>query len=172
MAILPIGSRAPQFDLAGIDGARYRLDGAQLTLAIFFKTTCPTCQYAWQFYERIHHAYASAGLRVWGISQSEREPCVGDADSRHLRPTREFANKYGATFPHLLDEGWRVSVAYDPDFVPTAFLISRDGKIIECNQAWVRANYDQLGETIARELKAQTRTLIRPEENVLPFKAG
>ncbi len=160
MAIIPVGSAAPAFELVGIDGARYRLDGSKLTLAVFFKTTCPTCHYAWEFYERLHRAYAPAGLRVWGISQSEREP------------TREFATTYRATFPHLTDVGWRVSVEYDPDFVPTVFLIGRDGNIMECNQAWNRADYEKLGETIAQQLQIKPRTLIRPNESVLASKLG
>jgi peroxiredoxin len=159
MTTLAPGDRAPNFLLTATNGERYSLDD-KLTLAIFFKTSCPTCQYAWPFYQRLYQAYKKAGLEVWGISQHDREK------------TRQYAVKYEATFPHLVDEDWRVSREYDPEFVPTGFLIGGDKKILEVLVSWNRADLDRLSRVIASRLRVTSQEMIKPDENVVVFKPG
>jgi peroxiredoxin len=157
--MLGIGDDAPGFSLTAVNGERYTLDD-RLTLAIFFKTNCPTCQYAWPFYERLSMAYRGAGLEVLGISQHGREK------------TGQYAAQYGATFPHLVDEDWRVSRMYDPQFVPTGFLISGAKGILETIISWNRTELDRISRVIASRLQVTAKEIIRPEEDVLPFKPG
>ena len=38
------------------------------TVLAFFKTDCPTCQFAFPFLERLHERFAKSGLRVLGVS--------------------------------------------------------------------------------------------------------
>lgn len=153
------GDRAPDYTLTDTNGERFSLDG-KLTLAIFFKTSCPTCQYAWPFYERLHMAYKEKGLEVRGVSQHDRERTV------------QFALAFGATFPHLIDDSLKVSKVYDPEFVPTAFLIG-DGKVIlETLVSWNRAELDRVSRIIAEKLHATPVDLITSGEQVIPFKPG
>lgn len=162
MGMLQVGARAPTFMLRNVDGKTQALDwrSAPLTLAIFFKTSCPTCHYAWQYYQRLHEAYAPAGLRVLGISQDDAEQ------------TRDYRDEFGATFPHLLDEGFAVSRAYDPDFVPTGFLIDAHGEIVETLVAWQSQRVNELASNIAARLSVTAQTIVRPEDGAVTFKAG
>ncbi len=157
--MLSTGDHAPDFDLRAANGERYSLDD-KLTLAIFFKTSCPTCQYAWPFYERLYKAYSRAGLEVWGISQHDREK------------TRQYAEKYKATFPHLIDEGWKVSRRYDPEFVPTGFLIGANRMIVETLVSWNREELNRLSQSIASQLHVQSQEIFKPGEDVVIFKPG
>ncbi len=157
--MLNVGHRAPEFTLADIHGEHHTL-GKQLTLAIFFKTNCPTCQYAWPFYERLYQAYKAPGLQVLGISQHQ------------LEKTRAYQEAYGATFPHLVDTDWQVSKAYDPNFVPTGFLIDRDKKILAAWASWNSEQLEQLSRQIAEQLYIAPKEIIRPDENVIGFKPG
>src|SRR5215471_18173574 len=89
--LLDAATPAPGFRLAGLEGGEVTL--ADLTaqarvLLVFFKITCPVCQLAMPFLERLH---AAGGLAVYGISQN-------DAES-----TREFTRYFKVTFPILLD---------------------------------------------------------------------
>ena len=61
----------------------------------FFKISCPTCQLAFPFLERIHSS--GTGLEFTGISQDD------DA------ATEQFLKRYGITFPVRLD---RASAGY------------------------------------------------------------
>ncbi len=162
MSVLSIGQTAPAFALSGIDDQSYALnkDGARLTLAVFFKTTCPTCMLAWRYIEKIHQQFRDAGLAVWGVSPDARDVSI------------EFASKYGSTFPILLDADWRVSRAYDPEFVPTLLLIDRDSKIIESVVAFDKAGLNRLAEQIAARLGVPAAPVAPPDDGNPPFKPG
>ncbi len=157
--MLSIGDKAPNINIKALDGQVHGL-GPGLTLAIFFKTTCPTCQYAWPFYERLYRAYHEAGLDLLGISQHD------------LDQTRSYAAQYGSTFPLLVDEGYKVSKAFAPDFVPTGFLIDSHRNIVGAFASWNKQQYELLGQDIAGRLGAAPKTLILPGEEVVGFKPG
>ena len=74
MAALTAGTKAPDFDLKTIDGKRFSLQDAlrrgPVVLA-FFKVSCPVCQYAFPFLERLHRAYGQNGVTLAGISQND-----------------------------------------------------------------------------------------------------
>lgn len=162
MAILSAGQTALPFSLSGIDGKSYTLNqnGARLTLAVFFKTTCPTCMMIWPYLEKVHQAYHSAGLVVWGISQDARDN------------SSAFASKYRSTFPILIDADWRVSRLFDPEFVPTIPLIDRDNQIVESVVAFDKAKLKHLSETSAARLGAHAAIIAPPDDGNPPFKSG
>ncbi len=149
---------APTFELTDLDGQRHTL--GTLSLAIFFKTTCGTCTYAWPYFERLYQAYRGAGLNVLGVSQHDAER------------TRAFGAEFGSTFPLLLDEGFVYSRQYDPEFVPTGFLIDAHKKIVFAFGGWNREQYEALGQEIAQRLGVPPRQLISPGEEVVLFKPG
>ncbi|MGA2746732.1 MAG: TlpA disulfide reductase family protein, partial [Candidatus Sulfotelmatobacter sp.] len=73
MTALATGIKAPEFELKSLDGKRFSL-GEELArgpvVLAFFKVSCPTCQYALPFFERLHKAYADKGVSLLGISQN------------------------------------------------------------------------------------------------------
>lgn len=162
MTTLTAGQAAPPFSLGGIDGKPYTLNqnGARLTLAVFFKTDCPTSMTAWPYVEKLHRSYHGAGLTVWGLSQDSRERSA------------EFAAKFGSTFPILVDADWRISRLYDPQFVPTLFLIDSTGQILETVVAFDKARLNHLSQTVAGHLKVPAAIVAPPEDGVPPFKPG
>jgi peroxiredoxin len=105
MPALTAGTKAPQFQLNSMDGSKFSLQDALTrgpVLAIFFKISCPVCQYALPYFERVYKTYGGKKLTIIGISQNEQ------------RDTAEFMRKYGITFPVLLDDtrAFLVSNAY------------------------------------------------------------
>ncbi|MEW5721227.1 MAG: TlpA disulfide reductase family protein [Chloroflexota bacterium] len=162
MATLSVGKTAPAFSLSGIDSQSYTLNasGARLMLAAFFKTTCPVCMLAWPYVEKIFQAYKDAGLAVWGISQHERDA------------SKNFASKYGSTFPILVDANWRVSKQYDPEVVPTLFLIDADSKIIERVASFDKAGLNRMSNTIAARLGVPASVIASDNDGNPPFRPG
>ncbi len=162
MATLSVGKTAPAFSLCGIDGKSYALNasGARLTLAAFFKTTCPVCALAWLYIEKIYQTYKDAGLDVWGVSQHERDA------------SEKFASKYGSTFPILIDADWRVSKQYDPEVVPTLFLIDADNKIVERVVSFDKAGLNRISDTIAARLGVGASIIARDDDGNPPFRPG
>ncbi|MBI5300972.1 MAG: TlpA family protein disulfide reductase [Chloroflexi bacterium] len=162
MATLSVGQVAPAFSLRGADGTDFELNqhGARLTLAVFFKTTCPTCVLAFPYFEKMHQTLYDAGLVVWGISQNDRARSV------------EFARRYGSTFPILIDDAWRVSNEFDPEFVPTAFLIDRAGKIVERVVAFDKAGLNRVAHSVATTLSVAVPVIAPDKDGNPPFRPG
>lgn len=162
MTTRSVGQAAPAFSLSGIDGNIFALkqNGARLTLAVFFKTTCPTCMLAFPYIEKIHQAYNDAGLDVWGISQDDRTRSA------------EFACDYKNTFPILLDDNWRVSKQYDPEFVPTLFLIDSAGQIIDRVISFDKAGLNRVSQTIAARLNVPAAEIAPDGDGNPLFRPG
>src|ERR1700739_2533606 len=95
MAALTTGTQAPDFTLPTMDGKQFSLREALARgpiVAAFFKISCPVCQYAFPFLERIFRAHGSGKITIVGISQNDK------------KDTASFLREYGVTFPVLLDD--------------------------------------------------------------------
>ncbi len=165
MAALVAGTKAPQIELASTDGSKFSLQdtlGRGPVLAIFFKISCPVCQYALPYFERINKAYGGSKLTIIGVSQNEG------------RDTTEFVRKFGITFPVLLDDTktFPVSNAYGLTTVPTAFWISEDGQIDVSSVSWVRQEFEEIASRAASLSSATPQSIFQPSEKIADFRPG
>jgi len=164
MTALATGAQAPSFDLKTLDGKAFSLANAlsrgPVVLA-FFKVSCPTCQYALPFLERLHKAYGDK-LALFGVSQNE------------AKDTKAFLKEFGITFPILLDDtrSYPVSNAYGLTNVPTIFWIAEDGAIEVSSVGWLKADYEEINRKLAETGKIAPVVVFTPGEAVLDFKAG
>lgn len=166
MPALEAGIRAPEMNLASIDGQKFSLQDALKrgpVIAAFFKVNCPVCQFAFPYLERIFQAYHESGAFSFvGISQND------SAD------TRAFNREYGVTFPVLLDEKGKypVSNAYGLTNVPTIFVISTAGEIETSSVGWSRKDIEQLNQLLARLSGKSAIRLFAAGEKIPDFKPG
>jgi peroxiredoxin len=165
MSALTAGTIAPPLDLPALDGSRFSLEDALRrgpVLAIFFKISCPVCQYAFPYFERIYKNYGGKKISIVGISQNDKEEST------------EFAKHYGVTFPILLEDTKRfpVSNAYGLTNVPTAFWIAEDGQIELSSVGWVREDFEDLVRLAASASGTDPKPLFQPSEQVADFRAG
>lgn len=121
--LLRAGAKAPDFTLANLAGGQTALHellpNGPVVLA-FFKVTCPVCQLTFPFLERIHRERAPSSLSIYGISQDD------------AGWTTDFNQRYGITFPTLLDteeDNYPASNAYGISTVPSLFLVEPGGTI-------------------------------------------
>jgi len=165
MAALTAGTRAPQFELTAMDGAKFSLQDALNrgpVLAVFFKISCPVCQYALPYYERVYKAYGHKNATIVGVSQNQKPD------------TAEFMKRYGITFPVLLDDTktFPTSNAYGLTNVPTAFWISEDGEIEISSVGWVKQEFEEIARKAATVTKASTQAIFHSGEQIADFRAG
>jgi peroxiredoxin len=76
MAALGEGAKAPDFSLPVLDGSKFSLQDALKhgqVLAVFFKVSCPVCQYLFPFFERLHKAYGSQSVAMVAVSQDDKK---------------------------------------------------------------------------------------------------
>jgi peroxiredoxin len=157
--MLTVGERAPEFELQDDHGHTRSLRDLVKTgpvLVAFFKTTCPVCQLAFPFLDRIHRGQATPAISIFGVSQD-------DAGA-----TREFTGEFGVTFPILFDtadSGYPASNGYGISHVPSLFLVEPDGVI-----SWTMEGFEKKAlETLGAKAGVATFTA---HDQVPVFKAG
>jgi peroxiredoxin len=165
MPALEAGTVAPAFTLPTTEGKLFSLEEALRrgwVVAAFFKITCPVCQLAFPYLERVHQSYPSEKVSFVGISQDEEDY------------TEQFAREYGVTFPRLLDDTdtYPVSNAYELTNVPTIFVIAPDGEIKLTSIGWDPREIEQLNALLAKAAGVPRRPVFSPGEAVPPAKAG
>ena len=122
-------------------------------LLAFFKISCPVCQLTAPYLQRLA---ASKAIQVIGISQD-------DASA-----TRGFMQRFGVTFPTLLDlssENYPASNAYGITSVPSLFLLERDGTIARAIQGFSKRDLEEIG------VRAGVAPF-GPDDEVPAWKAG
>ena len=166
MPALIAGKIAPDFTLTTTDGQTVNLQELlQLgpVVLAFFKITCPVCQYAFPFYERMAQAHKESGAIFLGVSQNG------------LKEAKAFASDYGVTFPIAIDNDanhYKVSNEYGLTNVPTLFYIARDGEIEVSSVGWSKADVDEVNRKLADLRNEKAPLLWRKGEDVQDFRAG
>ncbi|MGB8888320.1 MAG: TlpA disulfide reductase family protein [Candidatus Korobacteraceae bacterium] len=165
MNALTAGVRAPDFTLPTVDGQpvslREALEKGPVVLA-FFKISCPVCQYAFPFFERMHRANQGSNLTVLGISQD------------NACNTQAFLQTYGISFPVALDDpaNYAVSNAYGLTNVPTLFYIAPDGEIEISSVGWVKADVEVINQKLAAYRRQKPAMLWQKGDDVRDLRSG
>jgi peroxiredoxin len=167
MRALAAGTIAPDFTLNTMDGKqvmlRELLDRGPVVLA-FFKVSCPVCQFAFPYYERLARAYRDdKGVTVLGICQNK----APDA--------KAFAHEYGVTFPIALDNDanrYEVSNAYGITNVPTMFYIAPSGEIEVSSVGWSKDEVEEVNARLSSRHHLAVPAIWTAGEDVPAFRAG
>ena len=114
---LKAGTRAPDFELPGLDGSELKLASlrGRRVLLVFSDPHCGPCQWLAPRLEKVHRR--ARDLAVVMISRGDPEA------------NRAKAAEHRLTFPIVLQRHWEISRAYGMFATPIAYLIGEDGVI-------------------------------------------
>ena len=164
MTTIIAGQTAPDFSLKSIDGTEYSLSkllSRGPVFVSFFKVSCPVCQFAFPYLERLYKRYGAKDVTFLGISQD------------NARATRDFADEYSVTFPIALDaEGFPASNAYGLTNVPTTFLIDTDGSVKIASMGFNKKDLEAVAAELSERGKIPLSALFRPDESVPTNRPG
>ncbi|HET7748897.1 MAG TPA: TlpA disulfide reductase family protein, partial [Terriglobales bacterium] len=121
---------APQPALLEVPGYR----PGQKALLVFFETDCPTCQLALPYL----NALKNDAVQVIALSQD-------DANA-----TRRFVEQMGIRYRAELDKGLKLSRAYDPQSVPTFYLLDESGKVERSLVGFDKAGLNELARSLGQ----------------------
>jgi peroxiredoxin len=164
MPALIVGKVAPEVSLPDMRGKRFSLRHAlqhgPVVLA-FFKVSCPVCQYAMPFLERIYRAHQGKA-QIVAVSQHPK------------KETQLFLHEYGITMPVLLDdpEHYPASNAYHLTNVPTVFLVAPGGAIEVSSVGWDRKDIEKINRRVAEEISLPIPALFHRGEDIIDSKPG
>ena len=154
------GSLAPAFKLPDPHGRTvvFQPDAPGMKVLIFYKNTCPTCQWAMPFFDRLHTRVKS-DAKFFAVSQDTPREALA------------FALEYGVLMPQLVDESpYPVSRLFGIMNVPTLLLIDETGRTLLVSPAFVRADVLEVMRRLDPTLNSEA--LFAPEENVPELRPG
>lgn len=131
--ILPLGSIAPEFELADATGQSFTLDDVRGPRGLLVMFVCNHCPFV------IHLAPALAafakeldgqGIGVVAINSNDVEKYPADAPEKML----EFTAKYDWQLPYLYDADQSVAHAYVAACTPDFYLFDGELKLTYCGQ--------------------------------------
>ncbi|MEE9219354.1 MAG: TlpA disulfide reductase family protein [Acidobacteriota bacterium] len=120
---LKIGDEVPPFDLPLIGGGRLALEdlgGEGPVLLVVWAVWCPPCIDEFRELNRLHERYADQGLRILA---------VGVRYQQSLEEIQRFAREQAVNFTVLYDEREKVVQRYGVEYIPSNFLIDKDGTL-------------------------------------------
>lgn len=121
---------AEDFALRDVEGHDVRLSNytGKVVLLDFWQTWCIPCAAEIPHLQRFYETYKDKGFVVLGISMDGPET---------VAQVGPFVQRYGLTFPVLLDEETRVTALYNPArSAPLSVLIGRDGRIVRTREGY------------------------------------
>ncbi len=127
--MLPLGTRAPGFELADYDGEVWKLDdfaGAPGLLVMFICNHCPFVIHVREELARLTSEYAERGIAVVGIMSNDYGKYPDDAPAK----IKLEAETHGYGFPYLVDEDQSVAKAYQAACTPDFFLFDGEQRLV------------------------------------------
>jgi cytochrome c biogenesis protein CcmG, thiol:disulfide interchange protein DsbE len=118
------GFAAPDFTLADPKGEKYTLSSlrGKAVLINIWATWCPPCQAEMPALETYYQKYQGKGLVVLGVNATSQD---------YPLDIVPFTQKYGLTFPILLDETGDLARKYELRSLPSSYFIDRNGLVAE-----------------------------------------
>ncbi len=158
--MLEAGAQAPDFEIRTLEGGSLSLKDILArgpALLAFFKVSCPVCQLAWPYLQRMYQGAGGkdAVLQIMGVSQDDAESAA------------DFCREFGITFPTLLDDPkqYTASNAFRIDTVPSLFLIETDGRISKAVSGFSKRGLEAIGERMGAQP-------FRPGDRAPDFRPG
>jgi peroxiredoxin len=130
--------KAPDFRLPRFDGGESHFyDEARDSVLIFYKFSCPVCQFALPYLQRIYDAYGDAFYFV-AIAQDGPDK------------TAVFRKEYGITIPTLMDlPPYSVSNKYGVESVPSIIFADASREIRASFDGFVKQEILNLADALA-----------------------
>jgi peroxiredoxin len=141
------GGDAPNFKLKNLKKQDLELQKVLEkgpVLLDFWATWCKPCLKAFPRLNELHKKYSDKGLTILGINED------GNRNQSKIKP---FVKSYNIEFEVLIDENNDVMRKYQVSMLPSAVLISQDGKIVSSS---VGSGADKF-----KQLEAQIKLLLQ-----------
>jgi len=126
---LSIGSKAPDFNLLGIDGKKYKLESFSGDKALIIMFSCNHCPYV-KAYEsrirRIQQDYRGKAVSVMAINSNDDVNYPEDS----FENMKKRAAEQNFNFLYLRDEDQSIAKAFDATHTPEIFLFNEERKLV------------------------------------------
>lgn len=122
--MVPLGSKAQDFNLKGIDGDYHKLEDfkdAKVLVIVFMCNHCPYVQKIWEPLVLLSNQMPK-DVQFVGINSNANELYPEDS----FEKMKEYANQKGQKFPYLYDENQEVAKLYQAVCTPDIFVYNKN----------------------------------------------
>jgi peroxiredoxin len=126
--LLPLGAKAPSFELADPSGRRVSLesfDGSPALLVAFICSHCPFVKHVRAGFASLVAEYQERGVAVVAIASNDAKAYPEDGPEGMAAEAKEV----GYAFPYLFDESQEIAKAYGAACTPDFFLFDRERRL-------------------------------------------
>ncbi|CEG27701.1 thiol-disulfide oxidoreductase ResA [Bacillus sp. B-jedd] len=115
------GELAPDFVLTDLEGNEHKLSDyrGQGVFLNFWGTWCKPCEKEMPYINNQYKQFKDRGVQVLAVNISESNVAV-----------QTFSDRYGLSFPIVLDKDSQVMNAYGVGNLPATFLVDKEGRIV------------------------------------------
>jgi peroxiredoxin len=127
--MLPLGTKAPDFQLPATDGKTVALADFKDQTALVVIFMCNHCPYVVHIragLAKLAHEYQPRGVGLVGINANDAKNYPADSPAK----MKDEAKAAGYTFPYLYDETQSVAKAYRAACTPDIFLFDRSRRLV------------------------------------------
>ncbi|MHC5540804.1 thioredoxin family protein, partial [Singulisphaera rosea] len=128
--MLPLGSKAPDFQLPDTEGKSWTLDDlyqdARVVSVIFLCNHCPYVKHVRHELAQLAREYSEKGVAFVGISSNDVTSHPDDGPELMAREKAEI----GYVFPYLYDETQDVAKAYEAACTPDFYVFDGERSLI------------------------------------------
>jgi peroxiredoxin len=112
---------APELVLNDLNGNKVDISDFQQQIVMInnWATWCPPCKAEMPTLAKYYKAHSNEGFMLFGIEAGDSKKDVAS-----------FVEKYGITFPVLIDPNTRALTAFHNDSLPSSYVIDHDGNVI------------------------------------------
>jgi len=126
---LSLGSKAPDFNLIGVDDKYYSLNSFSDKKAVIIIFSCNHCPYVQAYEDRIikiQRDYKEKGVAIVAVNSNDDKAYPEDS----FENMKKRAIQKGFNFPYLRDEEQSVARAYDATHTPEIFLFDSERRLV------------------------------------------
>lgn len=119
--VVKVGDKAPNFELASIDGKEVKLSDLRGKTVVlnFWASWCIPCKTEMPALVKKYKEYKDKGVEVLGVNIAESDIVV-----------KQFADQTNIKFPLMLDPDREITKLYNIGPIPTTFFIDKDGRVV------------------------------------------
>lgn len=145
-AVAEVGKPVPAYAATTVEGDSISLAGmrGKAVLLNVWATWCHPCREELPDLQRLHERHAPRGLTVVGVSVDDASTAGTDV--------RDFARRYGVTYPLWRDPDERVLSTFRAVGVPNTYLIAPDGTLLWKRLGPVKADDPELAAALERAM--------------------
>ena len=159
--MVPLGTKAMDFNLPGVDGKEYSLasfsNNPVLTI-IFMCNHCPYVKAVIQRLVDLQSDFSNQGVQLLGINCNDVEKYPDDSFDNMKASSKEW----GMNFPYLFDESQEVAKTYDAVCTPDIYVYGKERKLLYRGR--IDDNWEKPDKVVRRDLKLAINHIVTKKE--------